>query len=157
MDCFLCKGQRVVHDGQKGFPVHLILSKSPDVATAIDVAVNSKGVPDRAEDVQIRDSSDNSTVAVVKVVVWGDRQEDPVQRLQNLKARFRPHASILFIRHPTDNMLSLKKHLVNPRKGGPGYARSKGDPPDKLRALEKLFLNRYANRAQAVRLWVQFG
>ena len=117
-----------------------VLSQSPTMVTAVDVAVNSRSVPDSYEDIRIR-GSEVTKIAVAKVVVWGVHQIDPLRRLKEMKDKLRPHATILFVRHPEDNLLSLRKHLVNKRKGGPGYARSKGEPNDKLQALEQLFTN----------------
>ena len=115
-----------------------ILSQSPAVVTAIDVAVNQKySIPRSYKNVLVR-GPDAIRIVVAKVVVWGIRQIDPVRRLIELKKALRPHATILLLRNPEDNFLSLQKHVVG-RKGGPGYAMSKGSPSDKLKALEKLF------------------
>ena len=135
-----------------------ILGQSAAVVTALDVAINSEGVPARAQDVVVREdafprlsgSSANSsnssslpaTIVVAKVPIWGLHEEDPIERLRRLQRQFKPHATLLFIRHPVDNLLSLNKHLLSKRTHHPGYALSHGDPASKLDALERLWKKR---------------
>ena len=134
-----------------------ILGQSANVLTALDVAINSGGVPRRVKDVVVRDeipvhkeiditwSNDNhssNAIVVAKVPIWGADHQDPVHRLQQMKRKFKPHITILFVRHPVDNLASLNKHLQSKRTHEPGYALSHGDPVSKLRALEVLWKKR---------------
>ncbi len=135
-----------------------ILGQSAQVVTVLDVAINSDGVPARAQDVVVREdlypssSSPNSTTAdksrnpativVAKVPIWGLHEECPVERLRRLQRQFNPHATLLFVRHPVDNLASLNKHRLSKRTHHPGYALSHGDPHSKLQALEKLWKRR---------------
>ena len=134
-----------------------ILGQSAQVVTVLDVAINSDGVPARAQDVVVREDAypstssnstkpDNSshpaTIVVAKVPIWGLHEDDPVERLRRLQRQFNPHATLLFVRHPVDNLASLNKHRLSKRTHNRGYALSHGDPDSKLQALEKLWKRR---------------
>ena len=134
-----------------------ILGQSAQVVTVLDVAINSEGVPARAQDVVVREDAypstssnstkpDNSshpaTIVVAKVPIWGLHEDDPVERLRRLQRQFNPHATLLFVRHPVDNLASLNKHRLSKRTHNRGYALSHGDPDSKLQALEKLWKRR---------------
>ena len=65
-----------------------------------------------------------------------------MERLRRLQRQFNPHATLLFVRHPVDNLASLNKHRLSKRTHNRGYALSHGDPDSKLQALEKLWKQR---------------
>lgn len=86
----------------------------------------------------------------LKVTIQGDEVADPVGRLDDIKARFRPHHSILFLREPLENYEHLLKHInrdpmdfdrkcENAVRSDWGYAGRCGSIPGKLRAVEKLW------------------
>lgn len=86
-----------------------------------------------------------ASIALAKTTIWGWKERDPVERLEEMKHSFQPHVTILFVRSPTDTLASLGKHRENHHlghEGQPGYAIIKGTPTEKLEALEMLFRKR---------------
>ena len=96
------------------------------------------------------------TVDCAQVVLHGDEVADGGARLRAIAHAFAPDATLLYVRHPADNLASLQKH-VRPgvaekgvvdrcgKLGAPiGYGWRCGTPAGKLRALEAVWRSRDA-------------
>lgn len=87
---------------------------------------------------------------VLKTTLQDRDVADPMDRLQQIKARFRPDRTILYVRHPVETFEHLKKH-AGPKVDvecapkplvGWGYGSRCGSPEGKLRAMEVLWEQR---------------
>eukprot|EP00927_Polykrikos_kofoidii_P086551 TRINITY_DN9731_c0_g3_i1.p1 TRINITY_DN9731_c0_g3~~TRINITY_DN9731_c0_g3_i1.p1 ORF type:complete len:726 (+),score=126.97 TRINITY_DN9731_c0_g3_i1:52-2229(+) len=87
---------------------------------------------------------------VLKTTIQGDEVADPLERLQQMKARFKPDKTVLFLRHPGNNLMHLVKHSLDkvdtdcaPHElSNFGYGSRCGSPQGKLRSLEVLWQER---------------
>lgn len=91
----------------------------------------------------------------------GGEQMDYEAHFKEIKAIFKPDISVLYMRHPADNLISLRKHSdpqvkINYNRTDPcntnrkpvwvsGYAYRCGDPNSKLRNLEAMWNLRNSN------------
>eukprot|EP00929_Paragymnodinium_shiwhaense_P014364 TRINITY_DN12226_c0_g1_i1.p1 TRINITY_DN12226_c0_g1~~TRINITY_DN12226_c0_g1_i1.p1 ORF type:complete len:525 (+),score=110.84 TRINITY_DN12226_c0_g1_i1:94-1668(+) len=130
-----------------------LLGQVPGAVSFVDVfvQVRTKGYP-MPRELQLQNLKEPCELVALKSTILGDEVDDPIGRLEKIKARFEPHLTILYVRDPLVSHGHLRRHCRRPDEGDTkcegresgafGYGCECGSPVGKMRALAKIWQER---------------